>query len=155
VAAKADHCPRTQSSTDRSRSSGSSWSTGPSTSAKRPIRIPGSFRGCEAERNRPASNSNTTSTAVVNPAGHTRICLPIQRDIAELLTIMDEGNCPCGHTADLIGRRIGQVDGEIHDLETLRANLVRLQWENEAARPLTLDAWSCQITSSQRGGDAT
>jgi DNA-binding transcriptional MerR regulator len=28
------------------------------------------------------------------------------QEIAELLKVMDEGNCPCGHTADLDERRI-------------------------------------------------
>jgi DNA-binding transcriptional MerR regulator len=30
------------------------------------------------------------------------------RDIEELLAIMDDGNCPCGHTADLVERRLSR-----------------------------------------------
>jgi DNA-binding transcriptional MerR regulator len=32
------------------------------------------------------------------------------RDIDELLVIMDAGNCPCGHTADLVEKRLAEVD---------------------------------------------
>ena len=77
------------------------------------------------------------------------------RAIVEMLHIMDEGNCPCGHTADLVERRIAEVDAEIHDLQTLKANLVHLKETNETCRTSAVDMWSCQITSHQRGGDAT
>jgi DNA-binding transcriptional MerR regulator len=76
------------------------------------------------------------------------------REIAELLNVMDEGNCPCGHTADLVERRLLEVDAELRDLEQLRANLVRLQQDNHACRTSTPTEWSCQITSPSRGGDA-
>lgn len=56
------------------------------------------------------------------------------REIVELRSVMDEGNCPCGHTADLVERRIVEVDAEIHDLRTLKANLVQLKQDNEACR---------------------
>lgn len=76
------------------------------------------------------------------------------REIVELLGMMDEGTCPCGHTADLVQRRIVEVDAEIHDLNVLRANLVRLMQDNEACRTSEVDAWSWEILSSRRGGDA-
>ena len=65
---------------------------------------------------------------------------------------MDEGNCPCGHTADLVQRRIVEVDAEIHDLNVLRTNLVRLMQDNDACRTSEVDAWSGQILSSRGGG---
>ena len=64
------------------------------------------------------------------------------------------GNCPCGHTADLVERRIVEVDAEIQQLMTLTINLVHLQRDNEACRTSTVDAWSSQIASSLRGVDA-
>ena len=76
------------------------------------------------------------------------------REIVELLGIMDEGTCPCGYTADLVQRRIVEVDAEIHDLNVLRANLVRLMQDNDACRTSEVDAWSCEILSSREGGDA-
>ena len=56
------------------------------------------------------------------------------REIAELLSIMDTGNCPCGHTAELVDRRIAEVDDELGRLATLRENLVALQRESASCR---------------------
>jgi DNA-binding transcriptional MerR regulator len=75
--------------------------------------------------------------------------------IAELLAISDSGNCPCGHTADLVRQRIAEVDAEINDLQALRDKLVRLGQENEACRTLSVAAWSCRFTSSEKGGEAS
>jgi DNA-binding transcriptional MerR regulator len=77
------------------------------------------------------------------------------RSIAELLAISDSGNCPCGHTADLVRQRIAEVDSEINDLQALRDKLVRLGQENEACRTLSVAAWSCRFTSPEKGGEAS
>ena len=47
-------------------------------------------------------------------------------EIRELLDIRDRGLCPCGHTEDLLRRRIGELDEEIERLGSLRAELVRM-----------------------------
>ncbi len=77
------------------------------------------------------------------------------RSIAELLTISDSGNCPCGHTADLVRQRIAEVDAEINDLQTLRRKLVRLGRENERCRTPSVDRWSCRFMSCEKGGEAS
>jgi DNA-binding transcriptional MerR regulator len=73
------------------------------------------------------------------------------RSIAELLMISDSGNCPCGHTAGLVTQRIAEVEAELHRLELLRDNLVRLQQDNEECRNSSAEAWTCRFT--ERGGD--
>lgn len=76
------------------------------------------------------------------------------REIAELLAIMDGGNCPCGHTAAIVERRITEVDDEITRLKTLRANLARLKENNDSCRASSVQRWRCQVLESCEGGDA-
>ncbi|MGH2699059.1 MAG: heavy metal-responsive transcriptional regulator [Actinomycetota bacterium] len=45
------------------------------------------------------------------------------REIRELLLVSDNGTCPCGHTAELLGGRIGEIDAEITRLSELRSEL--------------------------------
>jgi DNA-binding transcriptional MerR regulator len=75
------------------------------------------------------------------------------RDIEELLVVRDAGNCPCGHTADLVEKRLAEVDEEIVRLQSLRSSLVRLQARNDTCRTSSLDAWSCLVTTSEIGGE--
>jgi DNA-binding transcriptional MerR regulator len=42
-------------------------------------------------------------------------------DIRQLLEVMDNGLCPCGHTEDLLRARMAEVDEEIARLTSLRA----------------------------------
>lgn len=62
------------------------------------------------------------------------------RDIDELLVIMDAGNCPCGHTADLVEKRLAEVDAEITRLEALRSSLVQQRVSGLAGRGLVLSS---------------
>ncbi len=73
------------------------------------------------------------------------------RDIEELLAIMDTGNCPCGHTADLVEKRLYEVDEEIARLESLRSSLIRLRRRNHACRSSSVEAWSCLVTIPKGG----
>jgi DNA-binding transcriptional MerR regulator len=72
------------------------------------------------------------------------------RDIEELLVVMDAGNCPCGHTAALVDRRLSEVGEEIARLESLRSSLVRLRQRNDACRTSSVGAWSCLVTTPER-----
>lgn len=47
-------------------------------------------------------------------------------EIRELLEIRDRGLCPCGHTHTLLVKRIGELDGEIAHLSTMRAELAEM-----------------------------
>ncbi len=75
------------------------------------------------------------------------------RDIEELLAVMDAGNCPCGHTTNLVERRLSEVDAEIARLDSLRSSLVRLRQRNEECRISSVDAWSCLVTTPAKGGE--
>ena len=48
------------------------------------------------------------------------------REIGELLQVADHGQCPCGHTEDLLRRRLAEVRGELDRLRALEADLNRL-----------------------------
>jgi DNA-binding transcriptional MerR regulator len=66
-------------------------------------------------------------------------------DIKELLDILDRGLCPCGHTKDLVERRLGEVDAEIRQLSTVRAQLLVLKKRNEECVDASADDWSCLL----------
>lgn len=46
--------------------------------------------------------------------------------IAELLEVMDRGQCPCGHTDALLRRRLADITAEIAELATIRDEVPRL-----------------------------
>jgi DNA-binding transcriptional MerR regulator len=49
------------------------------------------------------------------------------REIAELLEVMDRGQCPCGHTEAMLRAGIAaELDRELQEHTALRAELVRL-----------------------------
>jgi len=75
------------------------------------------------------------------------------REIAELLKVMDQGDCPCGHTATVVAERIADVDVEIARLQDLRTNLIRLQHDNDACPNQPSNEWPC-FTGFAKGGDA-
>jgi DNA-binding transcriptional MerR regulator len=66
-------------------------------------------------------------------------------DIKELLDIRDRGLCPCGPTKDLVERRLGEVDAEIRQLSTVRAQLLVLKKRNEDCVDASADDWSCLV----------
>lgn len=48
------------------------------------------------------------------------------RDIGELLSVRDTGECPCEPAEALLRRRIAEIDAETARLAALRADLVRM-----------------------------
>jgi DNA-binding transcriptional MerR regulator len=66
-------------------------------------------------------------------------------DIKELLDIRDRGLCPCGPTKDLVERRLSEVDAEIRQLSTVRAQLLVLKKRNEDCVDASADDWSCLV----------
>jgi DNA-binding transcriptional MerR regulator len=48
------------------------------------------------------------------------------REIGELLSVRDTGECPCEPAAELLRRRIAEIDAEAARLAVLRADLVRM-----------------------------
>ena len=47
------------------------------------------------------------------------------RDIGQLLEVMDNGLCPCGHTEQLLRVRMAEVDDDIRRLTALRATMAQ------------------------------
>jgi DNA-binding transcriptional MerR regulator len=75
------------------------------------------------------------------------------REIRELLQVMDQGACPCGHTTHLVGQRIQQVDEELGRLQAQRAELMRLQERNQSSLAATPEVWFCAVAQLTKGGD--
>ena len=73
-------------------------------------------------------------------------------DIGELLEVLDRGACPCGHAAELVERRLREVDEEIARLEAVRGALVEAAERISACTEIDVDQWWC-ATALRRGGD--
>jgi DNA-binding transcriptional MerR regulator len=78
------------------------------------------------------------------------------REIAELLAVIDQGRCPCGHTETLLTQRLAEVDAELERLHALRDTLAGLLTQAPAAScpDDTAEDWWCVQTFSARGGDS-
>ena len=63
-------------------------------------------------------------------------------DIGQLLEVMDNGLCPCGHTERLLHSRLDEVDKEIARLTALRAAMVNTL-ESCPADCSDLSCWPC------------
>jgi DNA-binding transcriptional MerR regulator len=77
------------------------------------------------------------------------------REIAELLEVVDRGQCPCGHTETLLRERLAAVDTELARLAALRGELARLlaQAPEQACTVDTAEGWWCVQAFSNDGGD--
>ena len=73
-------------------------------------------------------------------------------DIKELLDVRDRGQCPCGHTRNLVERRLAEVEAEIQQLSAVRGHLLTLKKRNEECLDATAGEWSC-VTVPAKGGD--
>jgi DNA-binding transcriptional MerR regulator len=77
------------------------------------------------------------------------------REIAELLQVVDRGQCPCGHTETLLRERLAEVDTELARLVALRGELARLlaQAPEQACTVETAEGWWCVQAFAKEGGD--
>jgi MerR family transcriptional regulator, mercuric resistance operon regulatory protein len=77
------------------------------------------------------------------------------REIAELLQVVDRGQCPCGHTEALLSQRLAEVDTELARLAALRGELARMlaQRPEQACTVDTAEGWWCVQAFSNQGGD--
>jgi len=77
------------------------------------------------------------------------------REIAELLEVVDRGQCPCGHTETLLRQRLAEVDTELARLAGLRGELARLlaMAPEQACTVETTQGWWCVQAFSSEGGD--
>ena len=73
-------------------------------------------------------------------------------EIRELLEIQDRGACPCGHTKQLVERRIGELDQEIGELQRLRSNLEAMkELECLTTEQPVAGEWPCEAELVKRG----
>jgi DNA-binding transcriptional MerR regulator len=77
------------------------------------------------------------------------------REIAELLEVVDRGQCPCGHSEALLRQRLAEVDAELARLRALRGELARLltQRPKPSCSATTASQWWCVQAFSEQGGD--
>ena len=66
------------------------------------------------------------------------------RDIKEILDIRDRGHCPCGHTRELLDRRIAEVEQELARLHTMHRQLVRMVERGERCPDGNDGVWWCE-----------
>jgi DNA-binding transcriptional MerR regulator len=75
-------------------------------------------------------------------------------EIRELLEIQDRGACPCGHTRDLVNRRLEEIDAEITELRRLRSELKSLrELECLTTGESSSGVWPCEVEFVKRGGE--
>ena len=66
-------------------------------------------------------------------------------DIKELLDVRDRGQCPCGHTRDLVERRLAEVEAELQQLSAVREQLLSLRKRNQECLDGAAGEWSCAV----------
>jgi hypothetical protein len=73
-------------------------------------------------------------------------------DIKELLDVRDRGQCPCGHTRDLVERRLAEVESEIQQLSAVHRQLISLKKRNQDCLDAVASDWSCAV-GIRNGGE--
>jgi DNA-binding transcriptional MerR regulator len=74
-------------------------------------------------------------------------------DIKELLDVRDRGQCPCGHTQELVERRLAEIEAEIRQLGAVRRQLLGLKTRNQQCLEAAAGDWSC-VVGIRNGGEA-
>jgi DNA-binding transcriptional MerR regulator len=75
-------------------------------------------------------------------------------EIRELLEIQDKGACPCGHTRDLVDRRLEAIEDEMTELRRLHSELKSLrELECLTTGESSSGTWPCQVEFVKRGGE--
>lgn len=62
-------------------------------------------------------------------------------EISDLLSIRERGQCPCGHTRDLLAARIAEIDEEMTGLARLREDIERMVEELPSSDDR--GSWAC------------
>jgi DNA-binding transcriptional MerR regulator len=74
-------------------------------------------------------------------------------EIRELLEVQDRGLCPCGHTGELLSRRILEVNQEIERLTQLRGDLQSMVEQADRCPEPMPASWECSVEFISGGGD--
>lgn len=69
------------------------------------------------------------------------------REVSELLEVMDQGQCPSGHTEQLVRQRLADIDTEVRRLRNLKAELAGIL---DRAQSCPADAWWCATEFTRR-----
>jgi DNA-binding transcriptional MerR regulator len=75
-------------------------------------------------------------------------------EIRELLEVQDRGLCPCGHTGELLSRRIEEVTLEIERLTHLRGELGEMVRQAEGCPEPMPATWECSVEFIEGGEPA-
>jgi Predicted transcriptional regulators len=73
-------------------------------------------------------------------------------DIKELLAIRDRGACPCGHTQQMLEKRVTEIDDEIRQLKALKRELQSME-TLQCPTDTGTSPWPCEIEFVKRGGE--
>ena len=65
-------------------------------------------------------------------------------EIRQLLDIQDQGQCPCGHTQELLRTRVREVDEEMRRLRGLRQDLLQMIARADCDAPASM-SWPCAV----------
>jgi DNA-binding transcriptional MerR regulator len=65
-------------------------------------------------------------------------------EIRQLLDIQDQGQCPCGHTQELLRTRVREVDEEMRRLRGLRQDLLQMIARADWDAPASM-SWPCAV----------
>jgi DNA-binding transcriptional MerR regulator len=74
-------------------------------------------------------------------------------EIKELLEVQDRGLCPCGHTGELLSRRILEVNQEIERLAQLRGDLQTMVSQADLCPEPMPASWECSVEFISGGGE--
>jgi DNA-binding transcriptional MerR regulator len=74
-------------------------------------------------------------------------------EIKELLEVQDRGLCPCGHTGELLSKRIDEVKREIDRLNLLRGELEAMVHQAGLCPDPMPASWECSIEFISGGGE--
>jgi DNA-binding transcriptional MerR regulator len=75
------------------------------------------------------------------------------REIAELLTICDQGLCPCCHSEALLRARMAEIDTQMAELQAVRGELARVVERYPAAAchdPTATSRWCETALAEER-----
>jgi DNA-binding transcriptional MerR regulator len=71
-------------------------------------------------------------------------------EIRDLLDIQDHGQCPCGHTQELLRARAKEVDEEMRRLRRLRNDLLQMIERADCDAPGSM-SWPCAVEFIEGG----
>lgn len=69
-------------------------------------------------------------------------------EIRGLLDIKDHGDCPCGHTQELVAKRVGELDAEIRQMRGQLTDLLSVAQSSQDP-----EVWACEPELMKKEGE--